>query len=340
MTTKRTWYTFNDLELGAYDVSSISKRNASAFWALKAALLQQSFGPNVGPNGAAPVGAKWTCVGSSDGTTAGLDGVDRWGTSFDTSKLVINNPGSPHSWILLRSPSTGWSSPVYMLLSLSVISTLGLVGRISKDAWVGGNASNDPTSTNSRNNNPLDGYLQLANPASSAVRLHFTTDQYGHFFCLLSTNGTVGSIYSCIAFAEAENLKSNDTDAWVYLQFSGLLAYNNFPLIWCLFNSSWHLMSINYLVGRSIATVASSTTVNSQGESDSIPLFVGYPPGSNFGTGVSGGTSLERGLKGNLVDCFMGFSLPCLTSYPASGNMEALSLGDGIWLPFTRVPTF
>lgn len=50
--------------------------------------------------------ALWTVVGSSDGVTAGMDGVNRWhnGGVFDASKFVHST--SAHSWIVLRSPAT------------------------------------------------------------------------------------------------------------------------------------------------------------------------------------------------------------------------------------------
>jgi len=41
----------------------------------------------------------WTVRGSSNGTTAGMDAVDRWVTETD---IVKNFAGSAHSWIVLR----------------------------------------------------------------------------------------------------------------------------------------------------------------------------------------------------------------------------------------------
>lgn len=41
----------------------------------------------------------WTCSGSSNSSTAGMDGVDRWTTDADITKAAA---ASPHSWIVLR----------------------------------------------------------------------------------------------------------------------------------------------------------------------------------------------------------------------------------------------
>jgi hypothetical protein len=41
----------------------------------------------------------WTVSGSSDGSTSGMDGTDRW---TDYTKILHNNDGSSHSWIVLR----------------------------------------------------------------------------------------------------------------------------------------------------------------------------------------------------------------------------------------------
>lgn len=78
----------------------------SAYWLLKAALMDQiSTGTLTGsrhPN------SVWTCVGSSDGTTAALDGVDRWGSTYDPAKMVAASADTAHSWIILRNATLGY----------------------------------------------------------------------------------------------------------------------------------------------------------------------------------------------------------------------------------------
>lgn len=75
-------------------------------WALKAALMNQlGTGTTAGTRHANSV---WTCLGSSDGTTGALDGVDRWGSTFDISKIVTAASGTAHSWIALRNATNGY----------------------------------------------------------------------------------------------------------------------------------------------------------------------------------------------------------------------------------------
>jgi hypothetical protein len=61
-----------------------------------------------------PAGSKWTVIASSNGTVAGVD--DYWTDTFDAANIVADGPGSPHSWILLESPSGLTGGPYYMLI--------------------------------------------------------------------------------------------------------------------------------------------------------------------------------------------------------------------------------
>ena len=62
----------------------------------------------------------WTVTDSSDGSTAGLDGVDRWTTTYDFTKIpyVDNNTGARGWMILQRNFTVGITTyTVYLLLS-------------------------------------------------------------------------------------------------------------------------------------------------------------------------------------------------------------------------------
>lgn len=62
---------------------------------LKLALMNQlSTGTLAGTRNANSV---WTCVGSSNGTTGGMDGVDRWGTTYNSSNFVRS---TARSWFV------------------------------------------------------------------------------------------------------------------------------------------------------------------------------------------------------------------------------------------------
>jgi hypothetical protein len=88
------------------DVSTSLVINQYALFATKAFLLNQlTGGTTVGTRHANSV---WTCLGSGDGVTAGLDGTDRWTTTFTPSKIVGAASGTAHSWIALRNANAGY----------------------------------------------------------------------------------------------------------------------------------------------------------------------------------------------------------------------------------------
>lgn len=74
-------------------------------WALKEALQYGSGGVKGGPGA-------WTVVGSCDGTTYGMDGVDRL---TDYTKFIAHAT-TAHSWIILQQPAMGLAPGYYQLL--------------------------------------------------------------------------------------------------------------------------------------------------------------------------------------------------------------------------------
>jgi len=74
-------------------------------WALKEALLYGSAGIKGGPGA-------WEVVGSCDGSTYGMDGVDRW---TDYNKIIASTTAA-HSWIILRQSAMGLAPGYYQLL--------------------------------------------------------------------------------------------------------------------------------------------------------------------------------------------------------------------------------
>lgn len=148
MATALTWYTDANYAFPATATGDDIDR--SALWTLKAYLQQQIVGVNNGPNGTAPAGAAWTCMGSSDAATAGMDGVDRWGTTFDAAKIKFNAPN--RSWIVLRSPNdvagpgTGY---YYLLLDCNDtgFTAGGVAAALSQTPYTGGSTTTSPTTT-------------------------------------------------------------------------------------------------------------------------------------------------------------------------------------------------
>ena len=86
----------------------------------------------------------WTVVGSSDGTTASMDGTDRWPNGAGINQGTAGNG----SWIVLRSPTGDEGEVVEMIIATddntSPLQQFDL--RITGGTYSGGSASSLPTS--------------------------------------------------------------------------------------------------------------------------------------------------------------------------------------------------
>lgn len=80
---EKTWQF--DLNRAAADNTTVGNLSRSFAWWVKEFLKGNMVDPIAG---VAPAAGQWTVFGSCDSATAGLDGVDRWGTVFDKTKIV------------------------------------------------------------------------------------------------------------------------------------------------------------------------------------------------------------------------------------------------------------
>jgi hypothetical protein len=94
----------------------------------------------------------WTCHGSGDGVTSGMDGVDRWTTVYDGVKVKYDaNPTNAHAWIVLKRNFTVYSTTytVYLTLIAADVVSWVATGRYnvyaSLAAPTGGSATANPT---------------------------------------------------------------------------------------------------------------------------------------------------------------------------------------------------
>lgn len=88
----------------------------------------------------------WTVVGSSNGTAAGMDAVDRWSTVAD---LVHAYAGTAHSWIVLKQAALSGSN-FQLLISCDNSGAYTCSFRVSyNDGFTGGSVTDDPTATDS-----------------------------------------------------------------------------------------------------------------------------------------------------------------------------------------------
>lgn len=150
------------------------------------------------PSGATPI---FTVSGSSDRSTAGMDGADRW---TDSTKCVFTN-GAVGSWIVLKNNGSGLTAAYYVLLSLQSNGTNNywFVG-ISYSGFSGGSTTANPTAADlwspPGNGSAASGTLQLngitPNASQFLGRVHVlgTTDGTSVRF-LFSIGGFTGQAY-------------------------------------------------------------------------------------------------------------------------------------------------
>lgn len=116
-----------DLDRVIESQASGTAQAAEIFLAIKAALVGFELEP-------------WIVVGSSDGTDAGMDEVDRLEVAAD----IVNSTGA-HSWIVLEQPATGiqivldWNNNTGKYLCTRKLSVSG--------GFTGGDTSNRPTAS-------------------------------------------------------------------------------------------------------------------------------------------------------------------------------------------------
>jgi hypothetical protein len=101
LTAIKTYFT----KMVSVSFSSETGNARGNLWALKESLLYGSGGIKGGPGA-------WEVMGSCDGSTYGMDGVDRW---TDYNKIIASTTAA-HSWIILRQPAMGLAPGYYQLL--------------------------------------------------------------------------------------------------------------------------------------------------------------------------------------------------------------------------------
>lgn len=194
MAYERNWAFFPSFD--TYVAADVATQMKRRLWAIKAFLCGQIGTPTLG---------LWQVYGSSDGATAGLDGpgnggsTDRWGATFDASKIPAAAGGSPHGWCVLKSPLMNGMT-FYMLLAADTASAASgyATMNFAKAAYTGGTASANPTST--------DSWGPMSNGAFIATGglnqwLHGALSANGDFFIWSSRQGFADpeAFYAAIA---------------------------------------------------------------------------------------------------------------------------------------------
>jgi hypothetical protein len=180
----------------SHSTAVIAGRNI--IWTLKASLKDEETSGTLA--GTRHANSLWTCVGSSDGTTAALDGVDRWGTAvFDNTKIVSANNNAPHSWIILQNTTLAYQLLIDFNTTTQDAVRIALTPT-SHPFVLAGTATHSPPATTRSfvvNSLILDNVSTgtiLSSNAAAQQHASITFDQTGQFTYIIHRAGTKNSI--------------------------------------------------------------------------------------------------------------------------------------------------
>lgn len=201
MPTKNYDYRINDLVIS--DGSSII-RSQNLVWWWKDFLARAA---NTAP---------WTVEGSSDASTAGMDAVDRWTTSFVAALVVYDNPGTPHSWIVLKSPGLIGTRTWYILFDYNRNNFWEQCDITLSDAeFTGGSTSNGPTTVG--NTYFYDDIRVRGNEGTGVCHGAIADD--GTFWMSYARAGAWRSLW---IMTEIDNMRTGDTESFASYFSDGL----------------------------------------------------------------------------------------------------------------------
>lgn len=303
--------------------NSIIENTQSYLWSVKAWLTGQI--------GVTTAANRWTCVGSSDGVTGALDGVDRLGAAFDASKFIspggiYNDAISAKTWIVLRSPA---ALGTVFEICLAVVSSNTLFYAMGKGSghFSGGNANTLPALGNAEHTGGLGGGAgkgyQTLGPTQ---RINCWLSNRGDFLVHCGGEGTgVAFAWICFLFFVDPNGADQAPGVLLFTQSTRLLGTQ-------LTNSSFFLMKNKNANAKSTAAVAApyynGTSLSSLVPAAGVVLTGGYPA---FPLYLDDQT--DKCIRGRLPDIYSGCDLlPGGTIEPAVGVPFNVAV-DSVFLP-------
>jgi hypothetical protein len=340
---EKTWYSWVDYALP--DTTNVLTTSKSILWCLKAALKGEIAGATLGPAGAVPGGAYWTVYYSCDGAVAGTanDGVDRWGASYDGTKLV-RHASAAHSWMVLKSPTTLSGSGSSWYLIIDWMTTLDYQANfiLCKTAPTGGTTSARPTATDEI----YAGSLSFADSnVWAAGRCHYTVDGAGNFWFFASKN-TGAIIQVAHGVQTLKNLR-NPSDGYPVVLTIDFVSTGALKEGTSQFykgstgtsslrgktqqaagTSNWTQLSV--ISFDAASNNSSAIDINaahySDGLYDAFPLIVHA-------------VNVNKGLKGQFYDMLtISPNVAQGSRQPATGDVEKVVCGNTL-VPLTAVPT-
>lgn len=291
--------------------------------------------------GSPPATGTWVVIGSSDASTAGMDGLDRWTNVYTAGKINRNTAGSAHSWIVLRCTVQIKSVTYFLLLDWSTSSnhlTTSVFGHTT--APTGGNVNTAPTLANSATNASLP---HAASAGLTPIHLHGALATDGSFNLLLSSDFTM-KFRSGFLFHVLGSYKTTDLHP-VWMSQAGDAAAQQMGTGYGITTNTTvdPTYSVNSAVRHPDNSAEGecggilSTTTNMPTSADAFDgSFVDWP--ILIGNKVTGNVTV----RGRLQDIYhfpytLGVNVPSQGAVDSASSPEYMLVGN-YWFPTNAIP--
>ncbi len=329
MTTfSKTWQ--QDINRNSYDTTNTQGPSRSVLFYIKDFLTGHIGGATLG---------LWTVDHSCDSAVAGTPGdtVDRWGTTYNRTKLVRAAPGVAHSWMVLKSATT---PALYLTLDYAGDANNDVLFKMSKAAPTGGTRFDRPSATDEWGWDYLSG-KNLAELVTTNHRLNGWLSTDGTQFMIAAGKQGLGVMSFALIFATLAD--AHTSDQYPYVLACAFYAYGRGGWGESLVGNqsdSTKMRNWDGSVVDSVCFVKPSvagqyllyyipvTGQATDGKTPDWPIWV-----SNYD-----GTLTRPLIRGRIEDVFYGSSNTIIpTGEPNDSTPQSVIFGD-FWLPGTVVP--
>jgi hypothetical protein len=273
----------------------------------------------------------WTCSGSSNSTTSGMDGSDRWVTS---ANLIWVATSGVHSWIVLRQPQISaqfevcidlldTTSPRQATIVVSPSVGFGVV-----NGGTDGSTSLRPTATDEH---------VILNKADWIDDVVSAPQPMTYIHCMESNDGQCTRTYMCennkVVGFNLFDIPKNPISAWspksVYAwtcsgsQLTNVFTYVNMNDLAKLYfrhsgtEGSFYCASMGQVDGCAGQRIITANDLDNQWNTDTITLF--------------SATATRRGVWGELFDLYWGSSgLGPTNAFEDAGYSKWVQIGEAV----------
>jgi hypothetical protein len=266
----------------------------------------------------------WTVVGSSNGTTAGLDASDRWAADTD---LVQANSASPHSWIVLKQAQISANYQICIDIN-STQPHLGSVIWSPAAGFTGGTTSARPTATDEQVLQTVTAWCG-GSSSTQSFRIHAMQSSDGQITRIVGYINNVPLLFW--KFDKPANPVSGWTTPATCSVKGGTNLTDNVMLVNTYTNGSPPPVKGRVSTAMDLYMTCEGYKNLPLNSAQSVPndLDGTYPI---LPIGLASETSLHRGRHGTIFDLYFGLAAAQdADTYPADASKAMVQMGDFIF---------